>query len=208
MQLKLKSLLDDYRWEFAPIDWKTQEIRILLVLDKTTLKHSIRTSKLAQVLGIKLSLTGQELKLLGTGALLHDVGKSKIPLEVLNKETPLLAEEWEIMKTHPHEGYGIFKDLDIDDTIKKIVLNHHVWFNGEGGYPLEADQGPPCPLTQIVTVADVVDAMTSDRPYRKAHSLQAARQHIEKKSGVWFDRDVAEAFGEVVSEVEKRGCLQ
>ena len=180
-------------------------IGTLLQLDRTTLQHSMRTSKLAVLLGKKLGLDGAELELLGQGALLHDIGKIRVPSEILNKEDPLNSEEWSLLQTHPQRGCEHLVKSNVDEVIRRIVLNHHVWFNGEGGYPLAEDRKSPCPLTQIVMVADVVDAMTSDRPYRKAHSIEATREYIEDRVGSWFNGEVVGAFGRLVFKIEEKG---
>lgn len=121
-------------------------------------------------IGRELKLSSEELSLLGMGALLHDIGKFNIPESILEKKTPLTPAEWAIIEEHPVHGYRFAKAIGMDDAICRIILHHHLWANGAGGYP--ASEGVvPCLLTQITTVADVVDAMTHERPYRPPLSI-------------------------------------
>lgn len=204
MVLELLIMLNEYE-DTAPfrIEWDSSAIRTLLQLDRTTLQHSLRTYKLAVILGKKLRLSSTELILLGQGALFHDIGKTKIPLTILNKQNPLTSEEWAILQTHPQRGKECLEPFAMDETIQRIVLRHHVWFNGEGGYPLDKDKAKPCPLTQIVMVADVIDAMTSDRSYRRAHTIADTQQYMEARAGSWFNSEVVAVFGSLVSKFQK-----
>lgn len=205
MALRMVLILNKYLEDSFPVRWDLLDDHLmdnLLKLDKITLQHSIRTSKLAVILGKKLGLSSKELELLGQGALFHDVGKARIPLEILNKEGQLTPEEWGILQTHPQKGCECLKNSDVDEVVRRIVLEHHLWVNGEGGYPLIGDGKMPCPLTQIVMVADVVDAMTSDRPYRRAHSVEKTKEYLEVKVGSQFNGEVVSTFGRLIAKFD------
>ena len=205
MALRMVLILNKYLEDSFPIRWDLLDDHLmdnLLKLDRITLQHSIRTSKLAVVLGKKLGLSSKELELLGQGALFHDLGKARIPLEILNKKGQLTPEEWGILQTHPQKGCEILKNSNVGEVVRRIVLEHHLWVNGEGGYPLSGDGKMPCPLTQIVMVADVVDAMTSDRPYRRAHSVEKTKEYLEVKVGSQFNGEVVSAFGRLIAKFD------
>lgn len=173
-------------------------VAALMKLDRDTFAHSLRTQKLALIVGERVGLLRSELLSVSLGALLHDIGKAAIPVHVLQKVDPLTSQEWDLLKTHPVKGYYYIEQTDLDDTVKRIVLHHHVWMNGRAGYPLGMDSKAPCPLTQIVTIADVIDAMTSARPYRPAFSLSQLMDHLESGAGTQFNRDLVKVFQDLV----------
>ncbi len=170
----------------------------LLNLTDETFAHCTRVHDLAMTLGIQMGLSTRELAKLRLGALLHDIGKQFIPPEVLHKQTPLTPEEWEQMEMHSVHGWKLVSSLELDDEVERIILEHHVWANGQGGYP-QSSYGIPCILTQITTVADVVDAMTSDRPYRPALSFATCIDHLEEFQGTRFNRDIVRVFKKISS---------
>jgi HD-GYP domain-containing protein (c-di-GMP phosphodiesterase class II) len=138
------------------------------------------------------------LNQLSLGALLHDVGKQFVPPEILKKETLLTKREWEEMEMHPIYGYECVESLVLDDAVKEIILGHHLWANGKGGYPQTL--ASPCLLSQITAVADVVDAMTSDRPYRPALSISTCLDYLEEYIDTKFNRDVVQMFKTILSK--------
>jgi HD-GYP domain-containing protein (c-di-GMP phosphodiesterase class II) len=135
----------------------------------------------------------QQLRTMAMGAWLHDIGKLAIPDRILLKPGPLLADEWQVMRRHARIGYELVKSISFLAGAAEIVLTHHERFDGSG-YPqgLSAEEIPFG--ARIFAVADTLDAMTSDRPYRAALPLQAARDVIERGSGTLFDPLVAAAF--------------
>ena len=171
----------------------------LLNLTDETFAHCRRVHDLAMTLGIQMSLTTRELAQLRLGALLHDIGKQFVPLEVLNKQTPLTPKEREQVEMHSIRGWQLVSSLNLDDAVRRIILEHHVWSNGQGGYPQNSHGVFPCILTQVTTVADVVDAMTSNRPYRSALSFTTCIAHLEEFQGTRFNRDVVRVFKEISS---------
>ena len=173
---------------------------ILFKLDEQTFLHCKRTRDLAVQLGQRMGLDSTQLQLLGLGALLHDVGKIAIPLTVLNKKTPLTAAEWSIIQQHPVLGFAMIRSLPLHIIVKKIVLEHHRWSDGKGGYPQELGFSPPPLMVQIVSIADVVDAMTSPRSYRPAQSMSSCLRYITENLGSRFSSEVFQELQLVVKE--------
>jgi putative nucleotidyltransferase with HDIG domain len=133
------------------------------------------------------------------GALLHDIGKIGIPECILMKKGPLTMIEREIIKDHPLLGYKLIEDFTFLKQASKVVLCHHEHFNGRG-YPY-GQAGEEIPLeARIFSLADTMDAITSDRPYRKGQSFDVARREIEKHSGSQFDPQLVEVFLTVPEE--------
>ncbi|HLP45853.1 MAG TPA: HD domain-containing phosphohydrolase [Candidatus Kapabacteria bacterium] len=172
--------------------------------DEETQGHSMRvakyTLKLAELLGWE---DQDKLKTLEYGALLHDIGKIGIPDAILRKPGNLTKEEWNVMKTHPEVGYKILHNIEFLEGASEIVLFHHERFNGKG-YPSEL-KGKDIPISaRIFAVADTVDAMTSERTYRRALTFEDASRELKKCSGDQFDPIVVEAFHSVPLEFWKQ----
>lgn len=151
--------------------------------DEYTFQHTIHVGVLVFVFGEWLGIKGEELNRLALAGSLHDIGKSKVPLTVLNKPGPLTPDEWEIMKQHPLYGYEILeKSTGYEDDIKKAVLQHHERGNGSGY--LSSLSGDKIHLfARILAVADFYHAMTSERVYRKKLSpfvvLELMKKNID-----------------------------
>ena len=162
--------------------------------DEETQGHSLRvvkfTLKLAELMGIQ---DEKQMKVIEYGALLHDIGKIGIPDAILRKPGKLTPDEWDVMKTHPTIGFNILHKIEFLEEASQIVLHHHEKMDGSG-YP-DGLKGENIPLgSRIFAAADTVDAMTSDRPYRKALSFEQASEELKKWSGIQFDKHVVEAF--------------
>ncbi len=147
--------------------------------DPYTLQHSVGTSVAAIILGKKVGITEEnDLNSLGLAALLHDIGKTTVSREIINKNGPLDEGEWEEMKQHASEGYRIIHDIpDIDERTKRAVLEHHEGCDG-AGYPqgLKADQIHL--FSKIVSICDIFNGLTTDRTYSKARSPFEAFRYI------------------------------
>lgn len=168
--------------------------------DSETEGHSKRvtayTIALARAMGIKPA----EIKIIARGAFLHDIGKMAIPDEILRKPGALTPEEQEIMREHTTRGYHILRKIPFLSESAEIVYSHQEHFDGSG-YP-KALQGAEIPVgARIFAVADTLDAITSDRPYRKARSFDVARQEILRCSGTQFDPAVVEVFLKIPNEL-------
>jgi response regulator RpfG family c-di-GMP phosphodiesterase len=167
--------------------------------DSPTAGHSRRVFLYSMELAKSIGGLEQEIRSIAMGAWLHDIGKLAIPDRVLLKPGPLTDSEWEIMRRHARIGYELVKSISFLAGAAEIVLTHHERFDGSG-YPQKM-KGAEIPFgARIFAVADTLDAMTSDRPYRAALPLQAARDVIERGSGTLFDPLVTAAFLRVPSE--------
>ncbi len=157
-----------------------------------TKDHSEKVAEISVEIGKALGLDDEELEKLRLGALLHDIGKLGIPPEILNKPEKLTPEEYEIVKEHPVWGYRILKPIKAFSDIIPIVLYHHERCDGRG-YPegLKCSQIPP--LAKIVAVADVIEAMTAERPYKKPYPLDEVFDFLKSESGRQFSPEVVEA---------------
>jgi cyclic di-GMP phosphodiesterase len=167
--------------------------------DSPTAGHSRRVFLYSLEIAKALNLTEHQLTVIGFGALLHDIGKLAIPDRILLKPGPLTEEERRIMQQHVQLGYGMIKDIEFLAEPAEIILTHHERCDGSG-YPrgLRAEDIPIG--AKIFAVADTVDAMTSDRPYRAALPFLAAREQIKRGSGKEYDSRVAEVFLQISSE--------
>jgi HD-GYP domain-containing protein (c-di-GMP phosphodiesterase class II) len=168
--------------------------------DTATRGHSSRvvalTLRLAEAVGIT---DPQRLKTIEQGALLHDVGKIGVADAILRKPGPLDAEEWREMRAHPELGYRMLKDIAFLKDALPIVRYHHERFNGTG-YPYGLE-GKEIPLeARIFAVADAFDAITSERPYKKARTFEQAATVLKDDAGKFFDPAVVQAFLKVPKE--------
>ncbi|MGC8963997.1 MAG: HD-GYP domain-containing protein [Brevinematia bacterium] len=162
--------------------------------DEYTYTHSLNVTILSMFFSKFLGASDFVIKEIGTGALLHDIGKVKVPTSILYKPGELTEEEFNIMKKHPIIGYFAIKDEPTVSTYaKKIVLFHHERFDGNG-YPLGVKFDRIGRYPQIVSLADVFDALTSERPYKPGISIPQALNFIMKKSGIYFEPILAQRF--------------
>ncbi|MGL1894512.1 MAG: response regulator [Spirochaetaceae bacterium] len=172
--------------------------------DNETGMHVIRMSKYAQLLAKKIGMSDEESKLLLNVAPMHDIGKIGIPDHILLKKGPLDAEEWNIMKKHAQIGYDILgeADADIISEAKNCAITHHEKWDGSG-YP-NGIKGEDIPIYgRIVGVSDVFDALTSERPYKKAWSVEKALELLIQEKGKHFDPDLIDKFLEIIPEILK-----
>ncbi len=171
--------------------------------DVYTRGHSERVTVYACVLAYWLDLPETTIQNIYQAGLVHDIGKIGIPDAVLNKPGRLTDDEYELIKMHPVIGANILAPIEFLDEIRKIVLHHHERWDGRG-YPAGL-AGENIPLgARVVAVADAFDAMTSNRPYRKALPVEVALAEIERGKGTQFDPDMAEVFLKKWSEIEKK----
>jgi HD-GYP domain-containing protein (c-di-GMP phosphodiesterase class II) len=127
------------------------------------------------------------------GFLLHDAGKVGVPERILGKPGPLTAAEWRVMRTHPLIGYQMLASIPFMQNAAEIVRSHHEMFDGSG-YP-EGKKGDEITLpARVFAVVDAFDAMTTDRPYRAALSIEQAADELKRMAGTQFDPDVVGAF--------------
>jgi response regulator RpfG family c-di-GMP phosphodiesterase len=171
--------------------------RVLDMRDHVTDEHTHRVADLTVALAIKMGISQSEIGHVRRGALLHDIGKMAIPDAILQKAGPLTAEELAIMQTHPEKADQIISQIDYLAPTRDIPYCHHEKWDGTG-YP-RGLTGEEIPLTaRLFAVVDVFDALTSDRPYRKAWSKEQALKHIHEQSGKHFDPVAVKAFSEMI----------
>jgi putative two-component system response regulator len=166
----------------------------LEIREKEIEGHCERVTAFTMILAEAMGVPHQQYPDIERGALLHDVGKIGIPDRILFKPGPLNAAEWEIMRQHPVIGYRMcMKVRSLQRAAQEVVLCHHERWDGKG-YP-QGLRGEDIPIgARIFAVADTLDAMTSDRPYRAALSLEEASAEIERCAGKQFDPQVVKAF--------------
>ncbi|PYP87117.1 MAG: two-component system response regulator [Blastocatellia bacterium AA13] len=164
--------------------------------DVETRGHSDRVVAYCMRIGKYLGLTGREMIALEHGALLHDIGKIGVPDAILLKRGSLTDEEWAHMRRHVEFGSQILCGIDFLEGASQIVSQHHERFNG-GGYPRGLGGDQICLGARIFAVADAVDAITSDRPYRKARPFEAAAEELLKCAGAHFDPDIVDTFTQI-----------
>ncbi|HRS83947.1 MAG TPA: PAS domain S-box protein, partial [Smithellaceae bacterium] len=160
--------------------------------DPYTAGHQRRVADLAYAMAVEMGLEPDRINGLRMASLIHDLGKISIPTEILTKPTKLTNIEFEIVKTHAQAGYEILKDIVFPWPIARIVLEHHEKMDGSG-YPQHLKGDELLPESKILTVADVVEAMASHRPYRPSLSLQAALEEITRNRGILYDTDAVAA---------------
>ncbi|MBC7858328.1 MAG: GAF domain-containing protein [Burkholderiaceae bacterium] len=160
--------------------------------DPYTAGHQKRVAALAKAIGQEMGLPEQRLQGMHLAASTHDVGKIQIPSEILNKPGRLSGIEMELIRTHATAGHDILKDIRFPWPIARIVHEHHEHVDGSG-YPNRLRGEQILLESSIVTVADVVEAMTSHRPYRPGLGQEAALEHIVQYRGSWYRNDVVDA---------------
>lgn len=154
------------------------DISTLKTSDEYTFKHSVDVATISMVLAKQQGLSQKEIYEIGVAGLLHDVGKTKIPQEILNKPGKLNDDEFAIMRSHSAYGYNMIKDRpEFNNAICLGVLQHHEKINGRG-YPLGFESEKICPYAKILTVADIYDALVTERPYKAAYSQRDAVEMI------------------------------
>jgi HD-GYP domain-containing protein (c-di-GMP phosphodiesterase class II) len=162
--------------------------------DAYTYRHSLRTVRLSLLLGRACGVEAAgRLRVLCLGAVVHDLGKIFIPGEVLHKEGPLSAEEWEAVRRHPLDGARMMRGVAAAEGVRRVVAEHHERWDG-GGYPAGLSGEEIDFNARVVAVADSFDAMTSERPYRPAAGYAAAAAELERCAGTQFDPEVVLAF--------------
>lgn len=170
--------------------------------DIYTSGHSQRVADMSYKLSKGLGIKGIELENIHIAAHLHDIGKIGVPDRILNKNGKLLSHEWEYIKMHPKIGCNILRKSNKLKSISKIVLYHHERWDGKG-YP-EGLSGLDIPLgARIIAVCDSIDAMMSDRPYRKAMSFEECINEIIINKGLMFDPIIVEYISDNINSLRK-----
>ena len=174
--------------------------RALDLRDKETEGHTQRVTEITMILAKAVGIKDSQLQHLRRGALLHDIGKMGISDQILLKQGKLTAQEWDIMRTHPILAYQMLQPIAYLRNALDIPYSHHERWDGTG-YP-RGLKGEQIPLTaRIFALADVWDALTSSRPYRKAWTSRKALAYIKQQSGKHFDPQLVEIFLKTIKEL-------
>lgn len=159
--------------------------------DPYTSGHQKRVAQLARAIAQEMQLDRERVETITTAGLIHDLGKIAVPVEILNKPTRLTEMEFNLIKAHSREGHDILKNVEFPGPVARIVLEHHEKLDGSG-YPQGLREKDILLESKILTVADVVEAMASHRPYRPALGIDQALSEVESKRGVLFDTAVVD----------------
>lgn len=162
------------------------------VRDPYTAGHQLRVTELAVAVGVELGLDEEAMACLRVAGTLHDIGKISVPAEILTKPGRLTPVEFELIKVHPQTGYDILRGIEFPWPVADVVVAHHERLDGSG-YP-EGAAGPEISReARILAVADVVEAMSSDRPYRPALGVEAALDEVRSRRETAYDPDAVDA---------------
>ena len=168
--------------------------------DRETEGHSRRVTAYTMAIAARMGIPKDQIETIARGAFLHDIGKMAIPDNILNKPGKLVPDEVAIMREHCYLGYKLVQKIPVLREAAEIVYSHQEHFDGSG-YP-RGLKGNEIPLgARIFSVADTFDAITQNRPYRKAQSTDAARKEIKRCSGTQFDPEVVAVFLEMPDSV-------
>ncbi|NUR34275.1 MAG: HD-GYP domain-containing protein [Gemmatimonadaceae bacterium] len=183
-----------WRLEQATQDLLQLMVKAIEARDPYTSGHSRRVEGYSQVIGRAAGLSGAEIERLGKAALLHDVGKiHEMYAPILRKPDKLTPEEWDVMRTHPEKSAELVSAVSHLRAIVPAVRHHHENWDGSG-YPARL-RGSDIPLfSRIIAIADTIDAMTTDRPYRTARTLEQVRAELTRMAGRQFDPDLCAAL--------------
>ena len=174
---------------------------IICRLSPETAYHCMRVSEYSEILAMGIGMSEDEAKRLGQAALLHDLGKIVIPADIIEKPGKLTQEEYEVVKRHVVHGYDFLSGAT-GETLRlaaRIALEHHERWDGSG-YLRERGHSI-CPEARIVSVADVFDALISERCYKKVWAPDKAKDEIIRNGGTQFAPDVAKVFQRIFCEV-------
>ncbi|MDI6727023.1 MAG: HD domain-containing protein, partial [Smithellaceae bacterium] len=159
--------------------------------DPYTAGHQKRVTRLSRAIAQEMGLDSEITEGIRVAASIHDIGKISVPAEILSKPTKLSEIEFGLIQTHSMAGYEILRGIDFPWPVAQMVLQHHERQNGSG-YPAGLRGEEIMPEARIITVADVVEAMATHRPYRPARGLEAALAEIEKNKGILYDAAVVD----------------
>lgn len=167
--------------------------------DNYTYTHSVNVDILSVVLGVALGLSDDDLKKLSQAALLHDIGKTCLPLEILNKPGKLTPEEYAEVQKHPRYGYNMLKDnYEISSVTRNAIMSHHENEDGSG-YPRGLTSDKIHTFAKIIHIADVYDALVTKRVYKDAMNPADALEYLMSQTEKMFDKDMVATFMEYIA---------
>jgi HD-GYP domain-containing protein (c-di-GMP phosphodiesterase class II) len=196
---EMKKAIESIIREILSNDVGVINICNLKTFDDYTYAHSTDVCTLSLILGMAMDLNREQLKTLATAAILHDIGKMMVPKEILNKPGKLTDEEFEEMKKHSMYGYELLKGEQlVSEEVYTGILCHHEKWNG-AGYPYGLKGNNINLYSRIIAIADVYDALVSDRPYRKGWSPSEAYEYIIAHSDILFDPSIVKIFSSKIA---------
>ncbi len=172
---------------------------LITYIDPYKKNHGNRVASIALKIGKKLNLPPTRLNIIKKAGIIHDIGLIAIPAQILTKPEKIKKAEFELIKEHPLIGHNIIKETNLHENIARSVLQHHERIDGSG-YPEGLKKSAILIEAQILAVADVIDAMTSHRAYRTAHSLCKALQEISQKKGTKYNPEVVQVCLEIYKD--------
>lgn len=204
MRLQIESIVDEI--------CKKKDVMINMIdikaFDDYTYYHSVNVAVLSVVLGVAMGLERRDLNNLGFAALLHDIGKVFVKKELLNKKDELTLEEFEEVKMHSQIGYEyVRRGIGVSNVVQMGILDHHEKYGG-GGYPNNLSGKHISLFGRIIAVADVYDALTSDRPYRKAVLPSNAVEYIMGSVMTRFDPEIVSVFVRKIAPYPIGTCVK
>lgn len=194
----LSQFLDDIENELLSNKDALYQVYNMFTVDTYTYKHSVDVAILSMLIGKELGYNSRDIKILGFGGILHDIGKSQIPVAILNKSEPLTKEEQQLMQQHPEIGYELIKDvISLNGHIKQMVRYHHERNDGSG-YPFGLKEGDLTEFIKIIIVADIFNAIGSSRIYREALTPEKIIEYLHQETIYRLDFKVVNALLKVV----------
>ena len=173
--------------------------RLVGIRDPYTAFHQQKVSRLATLIAQKMGLSEDKIEAIRISSLIHDIGKINVPAEILSNPNGLTEIEFNLIKEHPKTGYDILKKIDFIWPVAEIVLQHHERIDGSG-YPRGLKGDEILIESKIISVADVVEAMSSHRPYRPALGIDKALEEISKNKGILYDPEVVDICVKIFKE--------
>jgi len=194
---KLKKTLEKLR---EALNATIQAIAMIVeARDAYTAGHQRRVAGLAGAIAVEMGLSKKQIEAIKMAGVIHDLGKIFIPAEILGKPNRLSEIEFSLIKTHPQAAYDILKDIELPCPVAQIILQHHERMDGSG-YPERLLGEDILIEARIMSVADVVEAMASHRPYRAALGMEKALEEISRGRGILYDPGVADACLRLINE--------
>lgn len=194
----LSTFLDDIEYDLFENKDALYQVFNMFSVDMYTYKHSVDVAILAMLIGKELNYNMKDIKLLGFGGLLHDIGKSQIPVEVLNKKGKLTEGEWAMIQNHSELGYELIKDvISLNGHVKQMVRYHHERNDGSG-YPFALKDKELSEFIKIIIVADIFNAIASNRIYRTALTPEKIIECVHQETVYRLDCKIVNALLKVV----------
>jgi putative nucleotidyltransferase with HDIG domain len=165
--------------------------KIVEIRDLYLVGHQEKVSKLATKIAQEMGITPDKIEGIRISSLVHDIGKISLPTEILNRPNKLIDIELALIKNHPQIAYDILKTINFPWPVAEIILQHHEMINGSG-YPNKLKNNETLIEAKIIAVADVIEAMSSNRPYRSAHSIEEALEEISRNKGILYDPEIVD----------------